>query len=158
MKGYVLPDSSTYRSVISSLTRCLQLACATKHGFALIEDGSALRYLSRPIPTAFQPFTRFNDGACDQKGRFVAGTLYNKGQDVPGQLYIYDPERDVCEVLDPGPFTVRCFPNDASVVFGSQTLDYSAKDCNGLGWTDGGKTMWVTALLHVFLLPRCHQI
>ncbi|RDX52054.1 hypothetical protein OH76DRAFT_1400970 [Lentinus brumalis] len=97
------------------------LACATRHGFALIEDG-ALRYLSRPIPADFQPFTRFNDGACDQKGRFVAGTLFNKGQDVPGQLYIYDAERDVCEVLDPGPFT----------------------DCNGLGWVDGGGIMLFT--------------
>ncbi len=119
-KVYVHGDDRTpsVRLCLALTQRPSQLACATRHGFALIEDG-ALRYLSRPIPADFQPFTRFNDGACDQKGRFVAGTLFNKGQDVPGQLYIYDAERDVCEVLDPGPFTVGCFPNDASVVIGS---------------------------------------
>ena len=125
----------------------------------MINPGSKeLTYLSKPLPSEHVGHVRFNDGACDPQGRFVAGTLFSKEHDVPGQLYRYDPSVDKCEVLDPGPFTVRCFPNDASVVFGSQTLDYSAKDCNGLGWTDGGKTMWVTALLHVFLLPRCHQI
>ena len=83
-----------------------QLACATRHGFALIEGNSTLRYLSRPIPEGFQPYTRFNDGACDQNGRFVAGTLYDTEHDVPGQLYIFNPELDTCEVLEPGPFTV----------------------------------------------------
>ncbi|KAI9060183.1 regucalcin [Trametes sanguinea] len=97
------------------------LACATTHGFAVIEN-SKLRYLSRPLPTAFQAFTRFNDGACDPQGRFVAGTLYNKAHDVPGQLYIYDPSREACELLEPGPFT----------------------DSNGLGWTDDGATMLFT--------------
>ncbi|KAI0330567.1 regucalcin [Cubamyces sp. BRFM 1775] len=98
------------------------LACATTHGFAVIEENSKLRYLSRPLPAAFQPFTRFNDGACDSEGRFVAGTLYNKAHDVPGQLYIYDPKLDACELLEPGPFT----------------------DSNGLGWTDDGATMLFT--------------
>ncbi|KAI0715172.1 hypothetical protein C8Q76DRAFT_729936 [Earliella scabrosa] len=98
------------------------LACATSHGFAVIEEGSKLRYLNRPLPEAFQPFTRFNDGACDEKGRFVAGTLYDKEHEVPGQLYIYDAERDACELLEPGPFT----------------------DSNGLGWTNDGKTMLFT--------------
>ncbi|EJF67034.1 hypothetical protein DICSQDRAFT_142608 [Dichomitus squalens LYAD-421 SS1] len=98
------------------------LACAARNGFALIEDGSKLRYLSQPIPESFQPYTRFNDGACDQQGRFVAGTLYNPERGVPGQLYIYDPARGVCDVLEPGPFT----------------------DSNGLGWTNEGKTMLFT--------------
>ncbi|PIL31586.1 transporter [Ganoderma sinense ZZ0214-1] len=98
------------------------LACATSHGFALIEEGSSLKHLNQPIPTGFQPYTRFNDGACDRYGRFIAGTLFNSERSVPGQLYIYDPKLDVCEVLEPGPFT----------------------DSNGLGWTDGGKTMLFT--------------
>ncbi|KAI0652254.1 regucalcin [Trametes meyenii] len=97
------------------------LACATTHGFAVIE-GSKLRYLCRPLPENFRPFTRFNDGACDPQGRFVAGTLYNKDHGIPGQLYVYDPVQDTCELLDPGPFT----------------------DSNGLGWTNDGKTMLFT--------------
>ncbi|KAL1951620.1 hypothetical protein VTO73DRAFT_769 [Trametes versicolor] len=97
------------------------LACATTHGFAVIEN-SKLRYLSRPLPADFQPFTRFNDGACDPQGRFIAGTLFNKTHGIPGQLYIYDPDRDTCRVLDPGPFT----------------------DSNGVGWLDDGKTMLFT--------------
>ena len=96
----------------------LQLACVTKHGFALIEENSTLHYLARPLPPRFQPHTRFNDGACDPHGRFVAGTLYNKARDVPGELYIYDPVRDVCEVLDPGPFTVLRVRGESSVLFG----------------------------------------
>ena len=72
-----------------------------------MEERSTLRYLCRPIPANFQPYTRFNDGACDPQGRFVAGTLYNAAHDVPGQLYIYDPQQDTCGLLEPGPFTVR---------------------------------------------------
>lgn len=99
--------------VSSSLTQSTswQLACATSHGFALIEEGSSLKHLSQPIPTGFQPYTRFNDGACDRHGRFVAGTLFHPERGVPGQLYIYDPELDTCKVLEPGPFTVRSMLN-----------------------------------------------
>lgn len=115
----------------------------TSHGFALIEEGSKLRYLNRPLPEAFKPFSRFNDGACDPQGRFVAGTLYNAGHDVPGQLYIYDAEQDTCKVLEPGPFTVyrilNHFFHDSSL----NAVDRSVQDSNGLGWTDDGKTLWV---------------
>ncbi|KAI0673518.1 SMP-30/Gluconolaconase/LRE-like region-domain-containing protein [Trametes maxima] len=112
------PDTSTLHFVDIEQNK---LACATTHGFAVIEN-SKLRYLSRPLPENFRPFTRFNDGACDPQGRFVAGTMYNKDHGIPGQLYVYDPTQDTCEVLDPGPFT----------------------DSNGLGWTDDGKTMLFT--------------
>ncbi|KAH9944055.1 uncharacterized protein BXZ73DRAFT_39512 [Epithele typhae] len=98
------------------------LACATSQGFAIIEKNSTLRYLSRPLPEAYRGRTRFNDGACDRKGRFVAGTLFSAKHDVPGQLWRYDPELDKCERLDPGPFT----------------------DSNGLGWTEDGRTMLFT--------------
>lgn len=120
-----------------------QLACATSHGFAVIEEGSKLRYLNRPLPEAFQPFTRFNDGACDKNGRFVAGTLYDKEHEVPGQLYIYDAERDACELLEPGPFTVYRLSQRSFRDFRLTALNSSTQDSNGLGWTNDGKTMWV---------------
>jgi sugar lactone lactonase YvrE len=51
------------------------------------------------------PYTRFNDGGCDSKGRFFAGTIYNKEHGIPGQLYRYDPSIMTAEVVDEGPFT-----------------------------------------------------
>ncbi|KZT72754.1 regucalcin [Daedalea quercina L-15889] len=98
------------------------LACTTAKGFAVIEDGSILRYLAQPIPEDHHPFVRFNDGACDRKGRYVAGTLASKEHNVPGQLYMYDPADNSCRVVDPGPFT----------------------DCNGLGWSADDRTMYFT--------------
>jgi len=98
------------------------LACTTARGFAVIEDGSTLRYLSQPIPEEHQAFTRFNDGACDIKGRYVAGTLASKEHNIVGQLYMYDPADNISRVIDRGPFT----------------------DCNGLGWSADGRTMYLT--------------
>ncbi|CCM05159.1 uncharacterized protein FIBRA_07368 [Fibroporia radiculosa] len=98
------------------------LACTTSKGFALIEGNSTLHYLCQPLPSSHQPHTRFNDGACDYKGRYIAGTLYSPRYDVPGQLYMYDPETNLCDVIDQGPFT----------------------DSNGLGWSEDGKTMYFT--------------
>ncbi|KAI0734524.1 hypothetical protein C8Q72DRAFT_806598 [Fomitopsis betulina] len=96
------------------------LACTTARGFAVIENGPSLRHLSEPIAKEHKQFTRFNDGACDNKGRFIAGTLCSKK--VPGQLYMYDPADRSCRVIDPGPFT----------------------DCNGLGWSADNRIMYFT--------------
>jgi len=81
-----------------------------------------MEYISRPLPAEYQPHTRFNDGACDSKGRFFAGTVYDKERGVPGQLWKYDPADGSCSVADPGPFT----------------------DSNGLGWTADEKIFYFT--------------
>ncbi|KAK0478413.1 SMP-30/Gluconolaconase/LRE-like region-domain-containing protein [Armillaria novae-zelandiae] len=98
---------------------CLAL-CSTG-GFALL-DGPTLKYLCKPIPADQQPHTRFNDGACDSKGRFFAGTVYSEGHGVPGMLYRYDPTDGGVKVVDEGPFT----------------------DSNGLGWSLDEKTFYFT--------------
>ncbi|TFK57168.1 regucalcin [Heliocybe sulcata] len=95
------------------------LACTTATGYALLE-GSQIRYLSQPIPSDQVPHVRFNDGACDDKGRYFAGTIYSKDHNIPGRLWRYDPADDSCVVVDEGPFT----------------------DTNGLGWSLDGKTMY----------------
>ncbi|EPQ60712.1 hypothetical protein GLOTRDRAFT_68587 [Gloeophyllum trabeum ATCC 11539] len=95
------------------------LACTTATGYAVLED-SQIKYLSRPIPQDHLPYTRFNDGACDSKGRYFAGTVYSKEHDVPGRLWRYDPADRSCVVVDEGPFT----------------------DSNGLGWSLDEKTMY----------------
>ncbi len=84
------------------------MACAASQGFALL-DGPTLNYFCKPIPADQQPHTRFNDGACDSKGRFFAGTVYSEGDDVPGMLYRYDPTDRSVKVVDEGPFTVRTY-------------------------------------------------
>jgi sugar lactone lactonase YvrE len=58
------------------------------------------------MPEEYVPYSRFNDGACDIRGRYFGGTLWSKKHDVPGQLYRYDPKDGSCVVADPGPFTV----------------------------------------------------
>ncbi|KAG9314435.1 hypothetical protein JVU11DRAFT_5232 [Chiua virens] len=81
------------------------LACTTGSGFAVLDGGSKLHYLCKPLPERHIPYVRFNDGACDSKGRFFAGSLYSKEQDIPGQLWMYDPSTSECKVVDEGPFT-----------------------------------------------------
>ncbi|KAJ7103436.1 hypothetical protein B0H15DRAFT_767823 [Mycena belliarum] len=99
------------------------LAGAAAQGFALFESGnSTMEYINRPLPVEYQPYTRFNDGACDSKGRFFAGTVYDKERGVPGQLWKFDPADGSCAVVDPGPFT----------------------DSNGLGWTADEKIFYFT--------------
>ncbi|KAJ7110125.1 SMP-30/Gluconolaconase/LRE-like region-domain-containing protein [Mycena epipterygia] len=99
------------------------LAGAAAQGFALFEKGdSTMAYLSRPLPAEYQSYTRFNDGACDSKGRFFAGTVYDQERGVPGQLWKYDPADGSCSLADPGPFT----------------------DSNGLGWSLDEKIFYFT--------------
>jgi hypothetical protein len=86
----------------------IQLSCAAAQGFALLEGNSTITYLKKPLPPQDTPFTRFNDGGCDSKGRFFAGTIYNKDKGISGKLYRYDPSIGSCEIVDKGPFTV-CF-------------------------------------------------
>ncbi|TFK30523.1 regucalcin [Coprinopsis marcescibilis] len=97
------------------------LACVASKGFALIGDNSTLEYIAKPLLDNEQPYTRFNDGACDSKGRFFAGTITSPEHGVPGRLYRYDPSDNSCEMVD-SPFT----------------------DCNGLAWSPDDKTMYFT--------------
>jgi sugar lactone lactonase YvrE len=71
-----------------------------------MEPEGNLRHLAQPLPEDEAPYTRFNDGACDAQGRFVAGTVCSRDNDVPGRLYMYDPSNGSCSVVDKGPFTV----------------------------------------------------
>ena len=98
----------------------LKLACAAEKGFALINGNSTLKYISQPLPIADIAYTRFNDGGCDSKGRFFAGTIFSKDHGVAGKLYRYDPADGTCIVVDEGPFTVGLF----NLSFGSSTDEF----------------------------------
>lgn len=105
----------TYIAIQSYLLTFIQLSCAAAQGFALLEENSTITYLSKPLPPQDTPFTRFNDGGCDSKGRFFAGTIYNKDKEISGKLYRYDHSIGSCEVVDKGPFTVRHLLNFISL-------------------------------------------
>lgn len=78
--------------------------------------------MKKPLIPKDLPYTRFNDGACDSKGRFFAGTVFSEKHGIPGKLYRFDPNDGICEVVDDGPFT----------------------DSNGLGWSPDEKTFYFT--------------
>lgn len=102
------------------------LACVTAQGFALIDPATrALTYLSKPLSPEDSKHVRFNDGACDSKGRFFAGTICSKEPDIPGKLYRFDPYSGTA-LVDEGPFT----------------------DSNGLGWSADEKIMYFTDSLN----------
>ncbi|KAL9716164.1 hypothetical protein Ac2012v2_000609 [Leucoagaricus gongylophorus] len=99
-----------------------KLAGVAAQGFAFLPGDSKLEYISKPLSAQEAPYTRFNDGACDSKSRFFAGTLCSPVHNIPGRLYRYDPMDKTCTVVDPGPFT----------------------DSNGLGWSPDEKTFYFT--------------
>ncbi|KAJ8702707.1 hypothetical protein PTI98_001403 [Pleurotus ostreatus] len=105
-----------------ALRRSGGLACTAAQGFATLDGKSRLSYLSKPLPDGFLPFVRFNDGGCDSRGRYFAGTIESKDPDIPGQLFRYDPSDGSCVAVDEGPFT----------------------DSNGLGWSPDEKTLYFT--------------
>ena len=113
-----------------------QLACVAGSGFALIDlPNRSLNYISKPLPPPTAAHVRFNDGACDSKGRFFAGTVCSTKHDIPGQLYCFDPSTNSATLVDKGPFTVSHYPPT------ERHSAQSPKDCNGLGWSADEKTL-----------------
>ncbi|KAG8737320.1 hypothetical protein FRC12_017193, partial [Ceratobasidium sp. 428] len=117
------------------------LACIAKRGFALLHPPSSesekgrLEYLATPLDAYRESKTRFNDGACDARGRFFAGTLTvedGKG----GSLWSYGIGDEGVRVVD---------DNDIS-------------DSNGLGWTVDNKTMYFTNSRHGQILAYDYDI
>lgn len=99
-------------SLLPQSSFCLKLeklAGVAAQGFAFLPGDSKLEYISKPLSAQEAPYTRFNDGACDSKSRFFAGTLCSPVHNIPGRLYRYDPMDKTCTVVDPGPFTVDTF-------------------------------------------------
>jgi sugar lactone lactonase YvrE len=69
-------------------------------------------------PETSLPHNRFNDGKCDPRGRFVAGTLHRGGDEKQSALYVLDHDRSVREIYRP----VTC--------------------SNGLAWSETGTTFY----------------
>ena len=90
---------------------------ATAAGFRLAgPDGNLEEGAVRPV--GLSPDSRFNDGACDQAGRFWAGTVTDDVRPGGGALYRLDPDGTVTTMLD------------------------KVTESNGLGWSPDGGTMY----------------
>jgi sugar lactone lactonase YvrE len=90
---------------------------ALRDGFGLMDERSGKVDLVAPVE-ADNPRNRMNDGKCDPRGRFWAGTMgFGEGRGL-GALYRLDPD-----------YSVRHMLGDVSV-------------SNGLDWTADGKRMY----------------
>src|SRR5262245_60561821 len=75
-----------------------KLLLALRSGFAWLDpENGHLKRLSDP--EADNPATRFNDGKCDPRGRFWAGTI-REGEGELGGLYCLDQNLEVTKKLD----------------------------------------------------------
>ena len=64
---------------------------ATRSGFWRLEDTSG-NLTALPSPEYDRATVRFNDGRCDARGRFWAGTLYQPKDHKNGWLYCLEPD------------------------------------------------------------------
>jgi sugar lactone lactonase YvrE len=93
------------------------MVLALRDGFALLDEPSGGVELIVPVE-ADVPGNRMNDGKCDPRGRFWAGTMgFDEGRGV-GSLYRLDPDHSVHHML-----------GDVSI-------------SNGLDWTADGRRMY----------------
>ncbi len=93
------------------------LALALRDGFALLDADGGRPRLVAPVEHE-RSDTRMNDGGCDSRGRFWAGTMSLRGDTRAGSLYRLDADLTVTRVL-PG-------------------LSIS----NGLGWSPDDRVMY----------------
>lgn len=75
------------------------LVLALKDRFAFLDPRSGeITTLARPADLGKN--VRFNDGKCDPRGRFLAGTMGLKGEPCLGKLYSLSDDHSVRELLD----------------------------------------------------------
>jgi sugar lactone lactonase YvrE len=74
------------------------LALALRDGFALVPPDDGTPVLVGPVERE-RGDTRMNDGACDSRGRFWAGTMSLRGDTRTAALYRLDPDMRVTRVL-----------------------------------------------------------
>lgn len=99
-----------------ALWRDSRLVIATEDGFQSFDWSTGDRE-AWADPEAQLPRNRFNDGKCDPRGRFVAGT-YNRDGGAKAALYSLGHDRSVRRIFGP----VTC--------------------SNGLAWSEDGATLY----------------
>jgi sugar lactone lactonase YvrE len=80
------------------LTRGSEWLLALRNGFHLYNPGTRGLHLLAD-PESDKPGNRFNDGKCDPRGRFWAGTMVESGPQGDAALYCYDHDHQVTRKL-----------------------------------------------------------
>ncbi len=93
------------------------LVIAQRFGFWTFEPDSN-RLFTLASPKGEPSNNRFNDGKCDPRGRFVAGTMDHNEQETSGSLYSLSPEGRIKKLLK------------------------DLRISNGIGWSADCKTMY----------------
>jgi sugar lactone lactonase YvrE len=96
LRRWVLPE----RVCALALRRNKGLVLALASGFAFFDpDTGAIERLA--APEADRPRNRMNDGKCDRRGRFWAGTMDDSLRERTGALYRLDPDL-ACHRMETG--------------------------------------------------------
>lgn len=122
-------------SAVAELASDARLLVTLRRRFALFDPASgSLRRMQEPEPE--RPNNRLNDGKCDARGRFWAGTMDFDGKAPTGALYRYsaDPSSSAAD----------------SGVIGTcvRALDAGFAVTNGPTWSQDGRTLYFTDTAH----------
>ncbi len=95
-----------------------EIIVTTTSGFeyAILNEN---RFVSIVNPEINKPHNRFNDGKCDAKGRYFAGTMDNNEKEITGSLYSFDGD-------------------------GIEKLEDNLFISNGLGWSPNSSKFYLT--------------
>jgi sugar lactone lactonase YvrE len=93
------------------------LVIAQRFGFWTFEPETS-KLFTLASPKGEPSNNRFNDGKCDPRGRFVAGTMDHNEQETSGSLYSLSPEGRIKKLMK------------------------DVRISNGLGWSPDCKTMY----------------
>jgi len=119
VKRWTMPE----RIACFALRESGGLIVAFASGLAFYDlDSGEIEWIAKP--EAHIPTNRFNEGKCDRKGRFWAGTMDDRLAEHTGALYRVDPDSTVHKVLDGigiSNSTVWSLANDA--FYFADTLD-----------------------------------
>jgi sugar lactone lactonase YvrE len=94
------------------------LVVAAEQGFHVLDRRTGTLTSIADASTHEQPGTRMNDGKCDARGRFWAGTMASRDRPGSAHLYCLDPDGSLEVKLD------------------------GVSNSNGLGWSPDGRTMY----------------
>ena len=95
------------------------LLLATQSGFHTLDRLEAGEPSALIDPERHLPENRFNDGRCDRRGRFWAGTMNDHRRDPTGSLYRLDPGGACTRIRDDiiVPNSLAWSPDDATMYF-----------------------------------------
>jgi len=106
------------------------LVIATQDGLHFLDfEAGALTQIVDP--ESGLPENRFNDGRCDRKGRFWAGTMNDVRRDPTGSLYRLDPDLSVHAIRDDiiVPNSICWSPDDTVMYFADTYRDRLMRYC-----------------------------